>query len=68
MNYKHLTINERACIYQFKKLGMSVRKIAEAIDRSPSTVSRELKRNYCGKRYKYLPHIAEEKYNKRRNN
>ena len=21
MNYKHLTINERTCIYQFKKLG-----------------------------------------------
>lgn len=68
MNYNHITINERACIYQFKQLGMSIRKIAEALNRSPSTISRELKRNYCGKRYKYLPHIAEEKYNKRRIN
>lgn len=52
MNYNHLTINERACIYQFKQLGMSIRKIAEALNRSPSTISRELKRNYCGRRYK----------------
>ena len=68
MNYHHLTINERACIYQFKQLGMSIRKIAEALNKSPSTISRELKRNYCGRRYKYLPHIAEEKYSKRRVN
>lgn len=45
MNYNHLTINERACIYQFKKMGLSIRQIAEAINRSPSTISRELKRN-----------------------
>ena len=45
MNYNHLTINERACIYQFKQMGLSIRKIAKAIDRSPSTISRELKRN-----------------------
>lgn len=30
MNYNHLTINERTYIYQFKQLGMSIRKIAEA--------------------------------------
>lgn len=40
MNYKHLTINERSYIYQFEKLGISVKKIAEAIDRSSNTVSR----------------------------
>lgn len=68
MNYNHLTINERACVYQFKKMGLSIRKIAEALDRSPSTISRELKRNYCGYKFKYLPHIAQEKYNKRRKN
>lgn len=68
MNYNHLTINERACIYQFKQLGMSIRKIAEILDRNSSTISRELKRNYCDNRHKYLPHIAEEKYKKRRIN
>ena len=46
MNYNHLTINERACVYQLKQLGMSIRKIAETLDRSPSTISRELKRNF----------------------
>lgn len=68
MNYNHLTINERACVYQFKQMGLSIRKIAKALDRSPSTISRELKRNNCGYRYKYLPHIAQEKYKKRRIN
>ena len=68
MNYNHLTINERACIYQFKQLGMSIREIAKGLNRNPSTISRELKRNGCGKRYKYLPHIAEQKYMNRRIN
>ncbi len=68
MNYNHITIKERACIYQFKQMGLSTRKIAEALNRSPSTISRELKRNFCGYRYKYLPHIAQEKYETRRIN
>lgn len=68
MNYNHITINERACIYQFKQLGMSIREIAKGLNRSPSTISRELKRNYCGYRFKYLPHIAEKKYKQRRIN
>ncbi|MFR6220569.1 MAG: helix-turn-helix domain-containing protein [Anaerococcus sp.] len=41
----HLAIEERACIYQFLNLGMSIRKIAQAIKRSSSTISREIKRN-----------------------
>jgi IS30 family transposase len=49
-------------------MGLSVRKIAIALNRSPSTVSRELKRNYCGYKYKYLPHVAQEKYELRRIN
>ena len=68
MNYNHLTINERACIYQFKQNGMSIREISKSINRSASTISRELKRNYCGHKFKYLPHIAQEKYEKRRLN
>ncbi len=66
MNYNHLTINERACVYQFKELGMSMRQIAKALNRNVSTISRELKRNYCGYKYKYLAHIAEKKYHVRR--
>jgi len=71
MSYTHLNINERSCIYQFKEIGMSVRKIAEALDRSPSTISRELKRNSnstgeYSTSSRYNPAIAEEKYKKRR--
>lgn len=61
MNYIHLTIEERTCIYQLWLSGVSVRNIARAKERSPSTISRELKRNNCGYRFKYLPHIAEKK-------
>ena len=36
MNYNHITINKRACIYQFKQMGLSLRKIAGALNRSPN--------------------------------
>ncbi|HBG84260.1 MAG TPA: helix-turn-helix domain-containing protein, partial [Erysipelotrichaceae bacterium] len=29
MNYNHININERSCIYQFLTLGMSIRGIAK---------------------------------------
>ncbi len=64
MNYKHLTINERICIYDFFEKGYSLRKIAEALNRSVSTISREIKRNLNDK-LKYFPNIAQEKYEKR---
>ncbi len=66
MNYTHLTIEERTCIYQLWLSGVSMRQISKAIKRSVSTISRELKRNDCGYRYKYLPHIAQKRYQKRR--
>ena len=45
MSYKHIIQEERYQIYALKKAGMSQSKIAEVIGRSPSTISRELKRN-----------------------
>ena len=45
MNYNHLTIEERACISKFKDMNLSIREMAKLLDRSPSTISRELKRN-----------------------
>ncbi len=45
MGYYHLNIHERTVISQLHTSGMSVRAIAKAIGRDPSTVSRELKRN-----------------------
>ena len=45
-HYTHLSIEERECIYLKHGLGESARQIAEAIGRSPSTVTRELKRGW----------------------
>lgn len=45
MNYKQLTENERYQIYVMKKAGHSQEMIAGLLKRSPSTISRELRRN-----------------------
>ena len=45
MNYKQLTENERYQIYVMKKAGHSQKDISEILERSPSTISRELRRN-----------------------
>lgn len=71
MNYNHLTIEERACISKFKDMNLSIREIAKLLDRSPSTISRELKRNSykTGKNYtitRYIPTDAHRKYKNRR--
>lgn len=72
MSYKHLTITERCCIYQLKNNGVSVRAIAKALNRSPSTISREINRNKIetGSKerfYRYYPNKAQDLYESRRN-
>ena len=44
-HYEHLTDSERRRIERLRAAGMSIRKIAERLDRGVSTVSEELKRN-----------------------
>lgn len=66
MNYNHLSIYERSCVYHLKKKGMSIREIAKAIERSPSTISREIKRNKYLSNGMYHPTSAQNKYLKRR--
>lgn len=44
-NYQHLSLSERIELYRLHKQGQSMRAIAQALGRSASTVSRELKRN-----------------------
>lgn len=68
MNYYHLTIYERTSIYIFKQNGMSIRDIARALDRNPSTISRELRRNKYKNNSLYQPTSAQNKYIKRRVN
>lgn len=43
--YQHLSIEERAVIMTMRGQGESVRRVAAALGRSPSTISRELQRN-----------------------
>lgn len=45
MNYKHLTEEERYQIDDLKREGLSQKKIAKRLGRSPSTLSREFSRN-----------------------
>ena len=59
MNYTHLTREERYQIYALKKAGHKQNEIAEVLERSESTISRELSRN-CGRRG-YRPKQAHSK-------
>ncbi|WP_369158239.1 IS30 family transposase [Candidatus Thiodiazotropha sp. LNASS1] len=45
MSYNQLTENERYQIFMLKKAGHSQKEIAGLVGRSPSTISRELRRN-----------------------
>jgi IS30 family transposase len=45
MKYKHLTATERELIAKKLRLGLSIRAIAQALERSPSSISREIRRN-----------------------
>src|SRR5665213_1161438 len=52
--YEQLSLEERCTIAQLREAGQSIRQIASALDRSPSTISRELSRN-SGKQIRYKP-------------
>ena len=45
MSYTHYTLEERKYLQELLAEGYSFRKIAEYLGRSPSSVSREVKRN-----------------------
>lgn len=52
MSYYQLTENERYQIYALLKAGLTQKEIADQLSRSPSTISRELKRNHGLKGYR----------------
>lgn len=58
IHYRHLSQSERISIRTMRNHGRSIRQVARALGRSPSTVSRELRRNAfpCGD---YNPHFAQ---------
>lgn len=58
LSYIHFTHNERICLQNLLSEGNSLRQIASVLGRSPSTISREIKRN----RIKYPKHKSNNKY------
>ena len=60
-----LTINEISCIYPFIKTRMRIREMAKALNRSPSTISREIviKVRVCFNPQQYKPNITKEEKN-----
>jgi IS30 family transposase len=63
--YHQLTLEERCAIARLREAGQSCRQIAAALDRPPSTISRELRRNR-GKQVGYRPSYAHEQAKARR--
>ena len=51
LSYKHYTLEERKYLQELLEEGYSIRKIARALGRAPSSVSREIKRNSSSKGY-----------------
>src|SRR5580658_2712546 len=64
-NYQQLSLDDRCEIARLSANGSSVRQIAAALDRSPSTISRELNRN-CGAQGGYRSGYAHQRTHARR--
>ena len=64
-SYDQLSLDDRCEIARLSANGSSVRQIATALDRSPSTISRELKRNR-GAQVGYRPSYANQQCRARR--
>ena len=64
-NYRQLSLEERCTIARLREAGQSIRQIAAALDRQPSTIARELKRN-SGVQVGYRPGYAQQQTQARR--
>lgn len=66
MKYKHFTIEEREKIQEMLWRKQSLRAIAKELNRSPSSVFREIRRNKPAARNQYTPRLANKRaYEKR---
>ncbi len=69
MNYRHLNLEERERLYSLREQGKSLRSIAKILNRSQSSLTRELQRNIkYGNEYfrnEYLPCKAQKLAEKR---
>ena len=60
-NYKQLCLQERQTIACLHQTGQSIRQIAAILDRAPSTISREIRRNTgYGAKAVYRPLYADD--------
>lgn len=66
MKYLHFSIEEREKIQQMLWQKSSIRTIAKELDRSPSSVSREITRNLPAEHYQYTPRLANQRALKKR--
>jgi IS30 family transposase len=64
-HYGHFSLEERCQVAELHQAGRSIQQIAAALDRSPSSISRELKRNR-GVQLGYKPTYAQEQAAARR--
>jgi len=62
-HYKHLSRVERYNIKEMRDIGLSITEISKKLSRSKGTISMEIKRNKV--RNKYMPCVAQEKYETR---
>jgi transposase, IS30 family len=63
--YRHLSLEERFSIAHLREEGRSIRQISATVDRSASTIAREIKRN-SSRQQGYRPEYAHEQARARR--
>ena len=61
MKYKHLSILEREKLQELYWQKVSIRKISKILDRSHSSILRELNKNFPKGQKKYTPRLANER-------
>jgi len=66
MQYKHLSIEEREFIQRSLWEKRSIRSIANNLERSASSISREVHKNLPPKHFLYTPRVAHERAQKKR--
>ncbi|TKJ43363.1 IS30 family transposase, partial [candidate division TA06 bacterium B3_TA06] len=64
--YQHLGLKEREVIDTMRRDGRSIREMGRVLGRSPSTISRELRRNPSPTYDFYIDHRAQVRADKRR--
>jgi IS30 family transposase len=61
MNYQHFSVEEREKIQELLWQKTSIRDIVRELGRSPSSVSREIRRNKPPELNRYTPRVAHER-------